>query len=77
MRFWLRKLTPCVLAALLAAPTLVTGCKTQNTTIDNSQPEPPDYRQWEHDTNRPHVDLARRSEAEQREFQDWQRSHHH
>jgi ABC-type Fe2+-enterobactin transport system substrate-binding protein len=74
MQFRLRTLTPCVLAALLAAPILVSGCKTQNTTINNDQD---DYRQWEHDTNRPHQDLERRSADEQREFRDWQRSHHH
>jgi hypothetical protein len=77
MRLWIRKVTPCLLAALLAAPVLVTGCRTQNTTINNDQQEPPDYRQWEHDTNRPHVDLARRSQAEQQEYRDWQRSHGH
>jgi hypothetical protein len=78
MRFWFKKLTPCVLAALLAAPILVTGCKTQNTTINN-QPDnqQDDYRQWEHDTNRPHVDLEKRSADEQREYRDWQQTHRH
>jgi hypothetical protein len=76
MRSWLRKPASCALAALLAAPMLLAGCKTQNnsTTINN---QPDDYRQWEHDTNRPHQDLDKRTPDEQREYQDWQQSHHH
>jgi hypothetical protein len=77
MRLWLRKFTPCLLAALLAAPVLTAGCRTQNTTVNNDQQEPPDYRQWEHETNRPHVDLDRRTADEQREYHDWQQSHRH
>jgi len=76
MRIWLRKLPLFALAPMLAASIPMTGCRTQNTTI-NSQQEPPDYRQWEHDTNRPHVDLDKRSQADQNEFQEWQRTHHH
>jgi len=74
MRFWLRKLTPCVVAALLAAPMFITGCRTQNTTIGDQQD---DYQRWEHDTNRPHQDLDKRSPDEQKEYRDWQQSHHH
>jgi len=73
MRFWLRNLTPCVLTALLAAPILVTGCRTQNTTINEPQD---DYHRWEHETNRSHVDLERRDAAEQQEYRDWLQSHH-
>lgn len=77
MRLWTRKFTPYLLATLLSAPWLVAGCRTQNTTITNDQQEPPDYRQWEHDTNRQHVDLARRTQAEQQEYRDWQNNHRH
>jgi hypothetical protein len=79
MRIRLAKLAPCMLAALLAAPVLMVGCKTQSTTVNYNQQEPPDYRQWEHDTNRPHQDLNKRGTAEQNEYRDWERSHgeHH
>lgn len=76
MRFSLKRFAPCLLAALLAAPMLTTGCKTQNTTVNNQQD---DYRQWEHDTNRPHQDLDKRTPADQQEYREWQQGHgdHH
>lgn len=72
MRLSLKNLTPCLLAALLAVPVFTTGCKTQNTTVNN---QPDDYGQWEHETNRPHQDLDKRTPADRQEYQDWQRSH--
>ncbi len=78
MRFRFRYFAPFLLLAALAAPALITGCRTQNTTVNNQQ-DPPDYRQWEQETRRQHVDLDKRSPAEQKEFRDWERSHndHH
>ena len=46
----------------LAAPLLLTGCRDR---------EADDYNRWEHETHREHVDQARRSAAEQREYRDW------
>ncbi len=80
MRFWLKNLTLFLLVAILACPAFMTGCKTQNTTentTENNQQEPPDYRQWEHDTNRQHVDLNSRSADEQKQYRDWHQSHNH
>lgn len=71
MRFAVKIPGSCLLIAVLASAALLTGCKTQNTTINNQDP----YHQWEHDTNRPHEDLDKRSPAEQREYRDWQQSH--
>ncbi len=42
-----------------------------------SQPADEDaaYRRWEAETRREHVELARRTAAEQREYSDWRRTH--
>lgn len=72
MRFNLKTLAPCLLAALLATPMLTTGCKSQNITVNNQQD---DYRQWEHDTNRPHEDMNKRTPDEQKQYNDWQQTH--
>jgi hypothetical protein len=74
MRFCSKNLVLATLVAILACPVIMTGCRTHNTTVYN-QHEPPDYRQWEHDTQRPHVDVDKRSQVEQREYQDWHDNH--
>jgi ABC-type uncharacterized transport system auxiliary subunit len=75
MRFLrMKSLAIATLIAILACPVLMTGCRTQNTTVYN-QHEPPDYRQWEHDTNRLHVDIDKRSADEQKEYRDWHDAH--
>lgn len=74
MRFWLKNFAIATLVAILACPVLMTGCRTQNTTVYN-QHEPPDYQQWEHETNRPHVDMDKRNQDEQREYRDWHDNH--
>jgi hypothetical protein len=63
-----------ILLAIFACPVLIAGCKTQNTTEINQQ-EPPDYRQWEGETHRQHVDLDKRSAEEQKEYRDWHQDH--
>jgi hypothetical protein len=74
MRFWVKSLAPSLLVAVLASPLLVTGCKTQDTTIDNEQ-RPSDYTQWERDTHRQHQDFNKRTPEEQKEYRDWQQNH--
>lgn len=76
MRCCLKNLALTMLVAILACPVLITGCRTNNTTVNNQQ-EPPDYRQWEHETNREHLDMNKRSAEEQREYRDWQQTHMH
>ena len=78
MRFWLKNLSLSLLVAILTCPVLMTGCKTQTTT-ESIQQEPSDYTQWEHETQRQHVDLEKRNAEEQKEYHDWQQSHnqHH
>jgi hypothetical protein len=78
MRFGPKNLSLSLLVAILACPVLMTGCKTQTTTEYNQQ-EPADYTQWEHETQRQHVDLEKRNADEQKEYRDWQQSHnqHH
>jgi hypothetical protein len=75
MRFWLKNLSLSLLVAILACPVLMTGCKTQ-TTNEYTQQQPSDYTQWEHETQRQHVDLAKRNADEQKEYRDWHNQHH-
>lgn len=63
-----------LLLGVLGAPVFITGCKTQNTTVNEEQ-QPSDYSQWEHDTHREHQDYNKRSPEEQQQYRDWQRSH--
>lgn len=74
MRFCLKNVALATLVSILACPVLITGCRSQTTNVYN-QHEPPDYRQWEHDTSRQHVDMEKRSAEEQREYQDWHNHH--
>lgn len=68
MRSLCRKLTPLFLSVILASPILTIGCRSQ---------ENNDYVQWERETHRDHLDLNKRNDAEQRQYQDWRQSHHH
>lgn len=72
MRFWTKCLASCSLVAL-ASPVLMTGCKTQNTTVNNEQ-QPSGYTRWEQDTHRQHEDYNKRNPEEQKEYRDWQQS---
>ena len=35
------------------------------------------YIQWEHETRRDHIEYERRKTAEQREYWEWRKHHHH
>lgn len=74
MRFGVKAFAPCLMVTVLAAPVLITGCRTQNTTVNDEQ-QPSDYTQWEHDTHRQHEDYNKRSADEQKQYRDWQQSH--
>ncbi|HUB00214.1 MAG TPA: hypothetical protein VMA34_17915 [Terracidiphilus sp.] len=81
MRSPLSNLAPLFLVTALASPLAITGCQSQPQMQSQPQPQaqpqsqPSSYVQWEHETHRPHVDLNRRSAEEQRQYQDWLRSH--
>jgi hypothetical protein len=57
-----QKLALVLFAAVSVFPPLMAGCRDQETVV---------YNQWEHETHRPHVDLNRRTAAEQKEYRDW------
>jgi hypothetical protein len=59
---------PLLLAVAITSPVLTTGCRSQEDVY---------YNQWEHETHRDHRDLNRRTDAEQREYSEWRRSHDH
>ena len=63
-----RKFAPLLLAAAMASPVALIGCRSQETVY---------YNQWEHDTHREHVDLSKRTAEEQREYADWRRNQDH
>ena len=66
MRLLFRNLVPLLLASVLLAPVVVTGCRSHGRSQDDS------YIQWEHDTHREHVDLNKRSDKERKQYDDWQ-----
>ena len=68
MRSLSRNFLPLLLATVLAAPVLLTGCQSHHLSEDDS------YIKWEHDTHREHVDVNKRSAEEQKQYQDWRRS---
>jgi hypothetical protein len=73
MHSLLRHFNPLLLAVAIASPLAMIGCQPQ------SQPQPQEtviYNQWEHETNRPHQDLNKRSPDEQKQYSDWRSSHH-
>jgi hypothetical protein len=57
-----------MLAVAIASPAVMTGCRSDETV---------NYNQWEHETHREHRDLNQRTDAEQREYSEWRRSHDH
>jgi hypothetical protein len=66
-----RHFRPLLLAVAMSSPLAMVGCQ--------SQPQPQEtvvYNQWEHETNRPHQDLNKRSPDEQKQYSDWRRDHH-
>jgi hypothetical protein len=78
----LKNFAPILLAATLASPALMVGCAVHARYYDpyHHDYHPVDgevvfYSQWEHDTHRDHVDLNKRSDAEQKEYWDWRHNH--
>jgi hypothetical protein len=57
-----------MLAVAIASPVVMTGCRSDETV---------NYNQWEHETHREHRDLNQRTDAEQKEYSEWRRSHDH
>jgi uncharacterized lipoprotein YajG len=80
MRSLSRNLFSLFLVAGLAVPVLVTGCQSQAPTQSQAAPQPAPqddaYLKWEHDTNRQHVDLEKRSADERKQYDDWKGSRH-
>ena len=68
MRSLFRNFVPLLLATILAAPIIATGCQSNRVSQDDS------YTKWEHDTHRQHVDVNKRSAEEQKQYEDWRRS---
>ena len=75
MHSLIRRFTPLVLAVTIASPVAMIGCRYQEAPQAAPQ-ENVTYNQWEHETNRPHQDLSKRSPDEQKQYSDWQRNHH-
>ena len=83
MQRWHRSFAPLMLAAAIACPAFITGCTVHAGVYDpyyhdyhNWNGEVVYYSQWEHDTHRDHVDFAKRSAADQKEYWDWRHSQH-
>ena len=85
MRLLLRNLVPLFLAAGLASSLAVAGCQSQQQAAPQPQqeaqpapqpePQPSTYLEWERETHRQHVDMNKRSAEEQRQYQEWLRTH--
>jgi hypothetical protein len=78
MRSISRDLSSVLLATVLAAPILLSGCQTQAPATAAAPADDP-YVQWEHETHRDHVDIAKRTDDERKQYSDWHASHpdHH
>ena len=68
MRSLFKHFAPLMLAVAIASPAVMTGCRSDETV---------NYNQWEHETHREHRELNQRTDAEQREYSEWRRSHDH
>jgi hypothetical protein len=78
MPSFLRRFTPLLFAAALAAPVLSAGCAAHVRIYDPYYSdyhvwaaEEPYYAQWEQETHRRHVDFNHRSEEEKKTYWDW------
>ncbi|MGO8934937.1 MAG: hypothetical protein ACLPLZ_16960 [Terracidiphilus sp.] len=79
----MRKFAPFLLAAVLAAPVLSTGCTAHVRVYDpyyhdyhEWAGETTYYGQWEHDTHRDHMDFNQRNDADKKAYWDWRHSQH-
>lgn len=80
MRSISSNLSSILLAAVLAAPVLLAGCQTQAPApAAAAAPQDDPYIQWEHETHREHVDIAKRTDDERKQYNDWAAAHrdHH
>ena len=68
MRSLFRNFVPLLLATVLAAPVIATGCRSHRPSEDDT------YIQWERETHRQHVDVSQRSVDERKQYEDWRRS---
>ena len=74
-------MTISLMAGVLAAPTMVTGCATQPQYAEYhahgvwSDSEMSFYLQWENDTHCEHRDYDKRDADEQSEYWNWRHSH--
>ena len=79
----LRFYTFILLASVIAAPLFCAGCAARVSVYDPYYhdrhvwaAEEPYYSQWEHDTHRDHMDFAKRSDADKKEYWDWRHNQH-
>jgi hypothetical protein len=79
----MRNFAPVLLAAVLAAPVLNTGCTAHVRVYDPYyhdyhawDGEVTYYAQWEHDTHRDHMDFNKRNDDDKKAYWDWRHSHH-
>jgi hypothetical protein len=79
----LRCFTSFLLAAVISLPLFCSGCAAHVSVYDPYYhdrhvwaAEEPYYTQWEVSTHREHVDFAKRSPAEQKEYWDYRHSQH-
>ena len=76
MRSISRDLSSVLLATVLAAPILLSGCQTQAPApATAAAPADDPYVRWEHETHRDHVDIAKRTDDERKQYNDWHASH--
>ena len=68
MRSLFTNFVPLLLATVLAAPVIATGCRSHRSSEDDS------YLRWENETQRQHVDVDKRSAEERKQYDDWNRS---
>jgi hypothetical protein len=62
MRSLFQKFALLSFAVVLASPVFLAGCQDRETVY---------YNRWERETHREHVELNRRTAAEQREYDEW------
>jgi hypothetical protein len=79
----LRRFTPFLLATAISLPMFCGGCEAHVGVYDPYYhdhhvwaAEEPYYTQWEVNTHRDHMDFAKRTPADQKEYWDYRHSQH-
>ena len=79
----LRRFTPFLLATAISLPMFCGGCEAHVGVYDPYYhdhhvwaAEEPYYTQWEVNTHRDHVEFAKRTPADQKEYWDYRHSQH-